>query len=267
MTERDPYAVLGVPCTPTRRRRRGVPRPGAPPPSRRLDRIPMPSGMAEINAAWATLRDPDRRAAWDRANLRVRDPAPARAGAVRPYAQPRHRAPVRRLRPPAPRLRRVPDRRPLPATLAWRRGTPRRGRGRTTARTARGAASSRSGATSAGRSGRSPGRPGLPRVAQRPPRGRPVPGRDRADARVVGRLAGRRTEDDGRAEEAARPVRLAGQRRITIRSTATCGRPFVPSTTSSTLCVPVTANGLNSTCRGSNVPARRSTTLIRAPST
>ena len=67
--ERDPYAVLGVPSTRPGRGRGGIPVAGAAPPSRTS---PATSDaerrMAEINTAWSTLRDPDAREAWDRAN-------------------------------------------------------------------------------------------------------------------------------------------------------------------------------------------------------
>jgi curved DNA-binding protein CbpA len=79
LTERDPYAVLGVPvhagpdaiaAAYRDKARRHHPDVSADPEAERR--------MAEINAAWATLRDPDRRAAWDRANLRVQQaPGPA----------------------------------------------------------------------------------------------------------------------------------------------------------------------------------------------
>jgi hypothetical protein len=128
VTERDPYAVLGVPVHAEAeaiaaayrdKARRHHPDVSDSPDAERQ--------MAEINAAWATLRDPERRAAWDRANLRVQ-PAPRspRGGPYDPYAQPRPRGPV-----PPPSAGPAP-RRPAAAaahppgaagtTPAWRRG-------------------------------------------------------------------------------------------------------------------------------------------------
>jgi hypothetical protein len=88
VTERDPYSVLGVPvhadpdaiaAAYRDQARRHHPDVSAEPDAERR--------MAEINAAWATLRDPARRAAWDRANLRVvpdrRPPAAGRRPAPR----------------------------------------------------------------------------------------------------------------------------------------------------------------------------------------
>jgi hypothetical protein len=90
LTERDPYAVLGVPVHADaeaiaaayrdQARRHHPDVSDAPDAERR---------MAEINAAWAMLRDPAKRAAWDRANLGAAQPrhAPAAgSGAYDPYA-------------------------------------------------------------------------------------------------------------------------------------------------------------------------------------
>jgi hypothetical protein len=126
VTERDPYAVLGVPVHADldaissayrEKARRHHPDVSDAPDAERT--------MAEINAAWTTLRDPDRRAAWDRANLRVQPSAPkAKPGPYDPYAQPRSRGPV----PPPPpngQVHRRPAAHPAgaaPAAPAWRRG-------------------------------------------------------------------------------------------------------------------------------------------------
>ena len=173
--------------------------------------------MAEINAAWTTLRDPDRRAAWDRANLRIQQPAPA------PY-DPRA-APSRRARPhrPAPRSPRTPGA-PRTARLASR--PQRRGRGGTAARPRAGACC-RSAAHRlvAGRD--RAGGPGLSRLAEGPPRGRPVPQRDRA-------LAGGAELDAGRPRAGtrpqARPVPLtAVSRHRARRRTPRSGRARPPA--------------------------------------
>jgi curved DNA-binding protein CbpA len=72
LTDRDPYAVLGVAvhadpdaiaAAYREQARRHHPDVSAEPDAERR--------MAEINAAWATLRDPARRGAWDRAHGRV----------------------------------------------------------------------------------------------------------------------------------------------------------------------------------------------------
>ena len=126
MTERDPYAVLGVPvhadldaiaAAYRDKARRHHPDVSDAPDAERT--------MADINAAWATLRDPDRRAAWDRANLRVQPAAPtAKAPPYDPYAQPRSRGPV----PPPPPHGQVHRRTAAHpagaphATPTWRRG-------------------------------------------------------------------------------------------------------------------------------------------------
>lgn len=126
VTERDPYAVLGVPVhadldaigaayrDKARRHHPDV-----------SDEPDAEKQMAEINAAWATLRDPDRRAAWDRANLRVKGPpTPSAApGPFDPYAQPRPSGPV----PPSPHgqvHRRATSHPPgtPPPIPTWRRG-------------------------------------------------------------------------------------------------------------------------------------------------
>ena len=100
MTERDPYAVLGVPvhaepeaiaAAYRDKARRHHPDVSIAPDAERT--------MAEINAAWATLRDPERRAAWDRANLRVQPARAPRPEPFDPYARPHRRGPIPR--PPA----------------------------------------------------------------------------------------------------------------------------------------------------------------------
>lgn len=122
LTELDPYAVLGVPvhadadsiaAAYREQARRHHPDVSTAPDAERR--------MAEINAAWATLRDPVRRAAWDRANLR--QPAASTGLGARPVPPSARRpggAPPR----PAPRpVRPSPPAPPAPAHVpAWRRG-------------------------------------------------------------------------------------------------------------------------------------------------
>src|SRR5438552_584955 len=83
--------------------------------------------MRELNDAYATLRDPARRAAYDRGRAPARPPEPrattattARARPVRP-ARPRPGAPrprARRARPPVGRRRRLPC--PVRGARPWR---------------------------------------------------------------------------------------------------------------------------------------------------
>jgi len=109
--ERDPYAVLGIASSATAAEIAAAYRSRArlhhPDVSRQPD---AEQRMAEINAAWAVLRDPTRRAAWDRAN-EIASGAVARGGS-------RSRPPTRPSGAPAGAGR--PDR--TPATVRWRRG-------------------------------------------------------------------------------------------------------------------------------------------------
>jgi curved DNA-binding protein CbpA len=102
VTERDPYAVLGVPVNADvdaiaaayrDKARRHHPDVSA---DAEADRR-----MAEINDAWATLRDPERRAAWDRAHLRIQPRRPGRPSSS-PYARAAPASPSARPRPGAP---------------------------------------------------------------------------------------------------------------------------------------------------------------------
>jgi len=128
--ERDPYAVLGIASTATgdevtaayrHQARRHHPDVSRDPDAERR--------MAEINAAWGLLREPARRAAWDRAHgitpqVARRGPAavtrPGGTGATTPpAAQPTAGRPADggaaagwHARPPAAR----------PTTTSWRRG-------------------------------------------------------------------------------------------------------------------------------------------------
>ena len=110
--DRDPYAVLGVASTATADEVAAAYRTQArrhhPDVSVELD---AERRMAEINAAWSLLRDPARRAAWDRANGVGPVQAPA---TVRPATP---RAPVNGAAAPT-------THRPgtAPGSATWRRG-------------------------------------------------------------------------------------------------------------------------------------------------
>jgi curved DNA-binding protein CbpA len=126
--ERDPYGVLGVThgasvddVTAAYRR---LARRYHPDVSSAPDAEPR---MAEINAAWTLLRDPTRRAAWDRAHGVTEAPRPSRstAGASRPAPPPSTDRPAATA-PPRPGAPFAPGTRatgsPRPGHPTWRRG-------------------------------------------------------------------------------------------------------------------------------------------------
>jgi curved DNA-binding protein CbpA len=106
--ERDPYAVLGVPTGATADQivaaYRAQARRHHPDVSVERD---AERRMSEINAAWHILRDPERRAAWDRARGADDGPGPAPTGPIGRRAQSTNGAGTTT---------------PRPGIVAWRRG-------------------------------------------------------------------------------------------------------------------------------------------------
>jgi hypothetical protein len=104
MTERDPYASLGVPRTATRAEIARAYRRLAKQHHPDAGAAPSPT-MSRINEAWYTLSDPERRARWDRQHTVVAPP---------------HWRPPATAQPMAPRARRPPPEPEAPPSVADR---------------------------------------------------------------------------------------------------------------------------------------------------